>query len=55
MAIYEFRCKKCKENYEYILKKLRHKFCPKCKSEMSLIISRVGLEFKGSGWTPKFY
>ena len=52
MPIYEYRCNKCKEQFEVIQKfsdPLLSK-CPECSGEVTKLISQCTFHLKGSGW-----
>ncbi|MDY6855639.1 MAG: zinc ribbon domain-containing protein [Thermodesulfobacteriota bacterium] len=52
MPIYEYRCNKCKEQFEVIQKfsdPLLSK-CPECSGEVTKLISQCTFQLKGTGW-----
>ncbi len=53
MPIYEFRCDRCENEFEELCKStdVKKMKCPKCGgASRRKVASRVGLQFKGSGW-----
>lgn len=57
MPIYEYRCKKCGEQFEVIQKfsdrPLRS--CRSCKGRLEKLISRSSFALKGGGWYAEGY
>lgn len=52
MAIYDYRCEKCKREFE-IEQKITEspkKKCPKCGGKVTRLISNTSFILKGSGW-----
>ena len=48
MPIYEFRCKKCNQEFEYLVFGSDKPFCPSCKSKnVSKLMSACGFVSKG--------
>ena len=53
MPIYEYRCRSCGFEKEYLQKLSDAPItdCPECgKAEMSKLVSAAGFQLKGSGW-----
>jgi len=53
MPTYEYRCKKCGNNFELfqLMTEVPIKICPKCNGEVERLIgSGAGVIFKGSGF-----
>ncbi|HTG82020.1 MAG TPA: zinc ribbon domain-containing protein [Geobacteraceae bacterium] len=57
MPIYEYRCTACEHTFE-----LRQKFsdppateCPKCRGEVTKLISSSAFALKGGGWHAEGY
>ena len=53
MPIYEYRCRACGFEKEYLLKLSDPAIsdCPSCgKAEMAKLVSAAGFQLKGSGW-----
>jgi len=53
MPIYEYRCRSCGFEKEYLQKLSDAPItdCPQCgKAEMSKLVSAAGFQLKGSGW-----
>lgn len=52
MPIYEFKCKKCRARYEYLI--LNHEQppsqCIKCGGQLIKVPSAAAIQFKGTGW-----
>lgn len=58
MPTYSYKCDHCDHEFEKFQKITAEptKKCPKCgKKPRRLIGNGVGIIFKGSGWTPKYY
>lgn len=53
MPIFDTRCSQCRATYEDVLytKGLEAHYCPKCGAELERQPPRVGVKFKGEGWT----
>lgn len=52
MPIYEYRCAKCKKNFE-LLQKISDEpraACPKCGKKAKRLISQTSFLLKGGGW-----
>lgn len=52
MPIYEYRCKKCKKEFE-VMQKISDEplsNCLDCGSEVEKLVSSTAFQFKGSGW-----
>lgn len=52
MPIYEYFCKTCKKNFEY-LQKISDKplsKCPDCGKKIKRLISQTSFTLKGDGW-----
>jgi len=52
MPIYEYRCRKCGNEFE-LIQKLSDpppEGCPKCEGEVEKLISAPSFQLKGSGW-----
>ncbi len=52
MPTYEYRCKKCKHEFERFQKITDEpvKKCPKCKGDVERLVSGSSFLLKGSGW-----
>ena len=52
MPLFEFKCPKCDESFEYILN--LHdpidRICPTCGMVMERVISTTSFSLKGGGW-----
>ena len=60
MPIYTYTCKNCKKEFDKFIKNInnkQHKIpCPDCKELAERkTVNRIGLIFKGGGWTGKSY
>lgn len=53
MPLFDTRCPKCKQIYEDVLygKGLEIHTCPTCGMILEKLPPRVGIKFKGEGWT----
>ena len=53
MAIFDTRCTQCRATYDDVLytKGLETHSCPKCGALLEKLPPRVGVKFKGEGWT----
>ena len=52
MPIYEYRCRKCRKEFE-IVQKFSDKpltRCPSCAGSLSKLISNCSFQLKGTGW-----
>ncbi|MCX6581783.1 MAG: zinc ribbon domain-containing protein [Candidatus Aminicenantes bacterium] len=52
MPLYEYRCKKCKKNFE-VLQKINAEpmtNCLYCQGDVEKLVSKSSFQFKGSGW-----
>lgn len=52
MPLYEYRCEDCRSVLE-VLQRLNEeplKICPKCGGQLTKLISRSAIQFKGTGW-----
>jgi len=52
MPVYEYRCEKCRKEFE-IEQKISEepiKKCPKCGGKVTRLISNTSFVLKGSGW-----
>ena len=50
MPLFEFKCPKCKESKEIILKSYLEPLPCKCGCQMERQVARVNFELKGDGW-----
>lgn len=52
MPTYEYRCSKCKKNFEVFQKMSEPplKKCPNCKGPVKRLISAAPFSLKGHGW-----
>lgn len=57
MPIYEYKCEKCSHEFECLCRTHDDAVvCAYCGSlSVKRLISKSNLQFKGSGWTPKFH
>ncbi len=57
MPMYEFQCTKCAKEFEALQSyKEPNPPCPGCAGwDTRRLISATNVQFKGEGWTPKFY
>ena len=58
MPIYVYKCIDCQEEFEKIQPvryRNRRPKCPNCQEEMKPVIGNVSVQFKGEGWTPRYY
>ena len=55
MALYEYRCGKCKREFELEqrITDQPKRFCPKCDGPVTRLISRSTFVLKGGGWPGK--
>jgi len=52
MPLYEYRCRKCENVFEYIqsLSEGPKRKCEECSGRLEKLVSRAGFIFKGTGW-----
>ena len=52
MPIYEYKCKQCKNKFEFkqSMNEPDIQICPECGGNLSKLISAAGIVFKGSGF-----
>jgi putative FmdB family regulatory protein len=52
MPLYEYKCRSCKSNSEFMQKAgdPPKKKCPKCGGLLDKILTAPALQFKGKGW-----
>jgi len=52
MPIYEYHCKGCKKDFEFLQKITEEPlaFCPKCGKKVTRLISQTSFTLKGGGW-----
>ena len=52
MPFYDYKCKKCEEEFEvfHSINSTEQRFCPKCGSTAKKLISAPPIIFKGSGF-----
>ena len=52
MPLYEYRCRKCENVFEYIqsLSEGPKRKCEECAGRLEKLVSRAGFVLKGSGW-----
>ena len=58
MALYEYKCKECGEEFEEFRKMMedsKKSTCPKCGKEADKQLSRTSFKLEGSGWAKDGY
>ena len=52
MPLYEYKCRSCKSNSEFMQKAgdPPKKKCPKCGGPLDKVLTAPALQFKGKGW-----
>ena len=57
MPIYEYRCKDCGAEFEYMqrMSDARKTVCEKCNGSLERLISRSSFHLKGGGWYKDLY
>ncbi|HEX9902046.1 MAG TPA: FmdB family zinc ribbon protein [Acidobacteriota bacterium] len=52
MPLYEYKCRNCKSNSEFMQKAgdPHKKKCPKCGGPLDKVLTAPALQFKGKGW-----
>jgi putative FmdB family regulatory protein len=57
MPIYEYRCKKCGAEFEYMqtMSERPKRTCEACRGKLEKLISAAAFQFKGGGWYKDLY